>query len=302
MPTRPPSLFRACLRAVVASVALGAPPLAARAQPAGDASARTCIDAHYESQKLRSGAKLVEARKRLVACSQEACPAVISRECAEWLVEVDKTLPTLVLKATDALDHDVTEINATENGAPFPLRPDGKPVAVDPGPHTYRFEYGGQTVEMNVVVREGELRRVLQVVFDQVPVPRVERRGESRGPHFTLPSLVLGGVGVAGVGASLFLGLSGRADYDQLRDECSPRCDPKRRDDVDTKLLAADIALGVGLASLGVATIVFLTSGDVVEAPAAAPGRAAARRRPPPIGWSFGPTPNGGLTSLFGTF
>jgi hypothetical protein len=266
----------------------------AHAEPNSDTS-RACVDAHYESQKLRAGGKLVEARKRLVACSQESCPALIGRECSEWLFEVDKGLPSLILKALDAQDRDVFDVRVSENGALFPLRPDGKAVSIDPGPHTYRFEYGGQTVEAKIAVREGELRRVLQVVFDRVPAPREGKRAEARGPHLTLPSILLGGVGVAALGTSAFVGLQGRSDYRQLNQSCRPQCDPGPSNDVSQKLLIADIALGVGVASLGVATILFFTSGGSTDA-------TTVLRRTPSVGWSVAPLASGALTSLSGTF
>ena len=62
--------------------------------------------------------------------------------------------------------------------------------------------------------------------------------------------IVLGAVGVAafvafGVAAGL-----GASEYADLETTCAPRCSRAETDSVDTKLLAADIALGVGSAAL----------------------------------------------------
>ncbi|HEU4406333.1 MAG TPA: hypothetical protein VFS43_13795 [Polyangiaceae bacterium] len=287
--------------ALALALALG-PGRGAGAEPK---QARACADAHYEAQKARDEGKLLETRRRLVACSQEGCPRAVSRECAEWLVEVEKALPSLVLKAVDARGGDVFDVEASENGERIELRPDGKAFAVDPGPHVYRFEHGGQAVEERVLVREGEQRRALVVTFDRVnvpppaPPPRAPgpppAAAPGRGRHLTAASVALGGVGVAALGAFAFFGATGRSDYRRLRDDCGRSCAPGDVDDVRGKLLVADLSLGVGVVSLAAASVLWLTSADP------APPGAAGARRPGP-GVALVPAPGGAFASVGGAF
>ena len=81
------------------------------------------------------------------------------------------------------------------------------------------------------------------------------------------------------MGGFAFFGLTGQGDKDQLRDTCAPlrACS---QDDVDaarTKLVIADVALGVGVVALAVATYMFIQRATfTVPAP---PRSARARAR-----------------------
>jgi hypothetical protein len=287
--------------ALAFALALGARP----AVGADPKQARVCADAHYESQKLRDDGKLVEARKRLVACSQESCPRAVSRECAELLVEVDKVTPSLILKAVDAQGHDLFDVEAGEGGERFEVRPDGKATSVDPGPHVYRLTHSGQVVEERVLMREGEQRRVVVVRFDQVNVPPPAppapgapaspdaASAVGRGRHLTAASIAFGGLGLVALGSFAYFGLAGRGDYERLRDDCDRSCAPGDVRDTRSKLLVADISLGVGVASLATATALFLFSAD---SPASG---AKSARGPRP---ALVPIDGGVLTSLGGAF
>src|SRR5690606_23604759 len=87
---------------------------------AGDAraenpTARACIEAATEGQKLRDGGRLLEAHARLVACTQEACPADIRSDCAAWLAKVDEATPRVVLGARDADGRDLVDVRVLAN-------------------------------------------------------------------------------------------------------------------------------------------------------------------------------------------
>src|SRR6185436_17967309 len=92
--------------------------------------------------------------------------------------------------------------------------------------------------------------------------PRLAAPGEAQKTSDAEPargglpvaSYVLGGVGVAALGVFAYLGLRAKRDSDAMRDGCAPAC---AHDDVTalkTKLVAADVALGVGALGLGAAT------------------------------------------------
>ena len=75
-------------------------------------------------------------------------------------------------------------------------------------------------------------------------------------------SYALAGVGAVALGSFAFFAVTGKSDENDLRDRCSPNCPESDVDSVRTKYLVADISLGVGIASLGAATFLFVTSND----------------------------------------
>jgi hypothetical protein len=84
------------------------------------------------------------------------------------------------------------------------------------------------------------------VSLTAAPSPEPPSRGSR---WFTTPSLVLAGVGAAGVGGYGLLTYWGRKDNRDLA-QCAPACPQSSVDHIDHLYLAADISLGVGVAAL----------------------------------------------------
>ncbi|WP_438022573.1 hypothetical protein [Sorangium sp. So ce233] len=281
---------RTARRSLVVAAALAAlaclQPARARA---GDAEA--CFTASEEGQRLRDEGRLREARARFIACGAAACPALVRSDCAGWLADVTARVPTLILSAQDEQGQDVADVQVTLDGAPLAARLDGKAVEVDPGEHVLRFERAGSApVALRLVVREGEkLRRVSARLVRPATVragaatpgggaitrgggaiaPREDQAASPPASSLLLP-IALGGVALAGGVAYAALGLSARADADRLRTTCAPRCAEADVDAVRTKVIAANVAFGVGVAALGGAVAALLLRGPVPAAPAAA--------------------------------
>ncbi|WP_437685670.1 hypothetical protein [Sorangium sp. So ce176] len=282
---------RSLVAAALAALACLQP---ARAR-AGDVEA--CFTASEEGQRLRDEGRLREARARFIACGAAACPALVRSDCAGWLADVTARVPTLILSAEDDQGQDAADVRVTLDGAPLAARLDGKAVEVDPGEHVLRFERAGSDpVALRLVVREGEkLRRVSARLAPPataragaatpgggVTAPREDQAASPPASSLLLP-IALGGVAAAGGVAYAALGLSARADADRLRATCAPRCAEADVDAVRTKVIAANVAFGVGVAALGGAVAALLLRGPMPAAPAAAavhvvplPGGAAA--------------------------
>jgi hypothetical protein len=90
---------------------------------------------------------------------------------------------------------------------------------------------------------------------DMAPEPR--RKGGGPG---VLPYIV-GGVGLAAVGAGALVTLWGKKDNDALG-QCSPNCPLDSLDHVKRMYTIADISIGVGVAALAGSAILFATSGS----------------------------------------
>lgn len=223
-----------------------------------------CVSAAEEGQSLRSAHMLRAARMRLLACSQSNCPAVVRSDCAGWLAEVEKLLPTVVIEARDATGADLVDVQVFVDEQLLTDRMDGLSVAVDPGIHQFRFEHqGAPSVAQQVVIREGEKGRIVSVKFATpqaplaapivVPPPPPQRRKISPLAY------MFGGVAVAALGSFTYFGLTGRAEAADLADGCgrTKTCRESQVTPVRTKLIIADVSLGVGLLSLGAGAYFF---------------------------------------------
>jgi hypothetical protein len=262
----------------------------------------SCITAHENSQVLRRDGKLRAARDQMILCSRDSCPTVLRKDCSQWLGEVDESIPSIVVEGKGPDGQDATEMKVYMDGQLLIDKLDGRAIQVDPGPHTFKYEVkGAKAREEKVLIREGQKNRKITVDFSP-PRPANTAASASTGltanaPPERLPRpvpvlvYVLGGVGMVALGGSAFMyarGLGQRSDLDAKG--CKPAC---AQDDVDAakqSLLIGDIAMGVGVASLGVATVLYFTR------PAKKPSKEAA--------WTFDlqQTPGGALAGFRGAF
>lgn len=128
-----------------------------------------CIAASSDAQDLRGVNKLIEARAKLLSCAREQCPAVIKRDCLEWLSGVDASMPTIVVAVRDAVGADVITARVLLDGAPFMDRIDGNARSLNPGVHKLRIEAStAAPLEQDLVIREGEKNRLVEV---RLPAP-----------------------------------------------------------------------------------------------------------------------------------
>jgi len=254
-----------------------------------DARAR-CSDAYVNGQHLLRDRKLVEAREPLLICARSPCAASIQPECAGWLSEAERAVPSVVLAAHDARGKDLVLVSVLVDGQPFAQRIDGASIELDPGLHVFRMEAAGlRPVEQTVVVHEGEKSRLvtatLEDALEATPVVAVDSRRPSR-----VPAYVLGGVGVAAAASFAYFGISGLVLRGQLA-SCRGHCMQSQVDPGNADWVGADVSLGVSLVSLGLATYLFLRA-----QPAPAQAKAAALRL------VVAPTPGGGVASVGTTF
>jgi len=229
--------------------------LAAPAQ--ADERATTCADAAERGQELRDAHRLVEARRELVVCAQRDCPNVVRTPCLEWLEQLDRRMPSLVVGVKDEQGHDIAGATVMLDGAPLAATVTSTAVAVNPGSHVVRYAAPGfDPLEEPVVLREGEPLRVLAATLHRSgapegPPPTARTPAPARGIP-VLP-IVLGGVSVVALSIFAYEGLSGAADYRQLERECGSRCSSSQIDGVRSTFLVADVALVIGVLSGGAA-------------------------------------------------
>ena len=229
-----------------------------------------CADAAERGQELRAAGKLVEARPLFVSCAQRECPVAVRDSCTEWLAEVDRRTPSIVVSAKDESSRDVTGVVVTLDGVKLPATVTSTAYAVDPGPHRVRAEAPGRApASEDVDHREGEPLRVLSLVLPAATSDAAPAKATPAARTFPVVPVVLGATSVLALGAFAFFGTTGASDYRRLERECAPDCPSDRTDGVRTKLFVADVALVVAIAS-GIAAGALL----VFDRPAS---RAAAR-------------------------
>lgn len=230
-----------------------------------------CVDGADKAQQLRDQAKLIEAREQLIACASASCPSAVAKQCAKWLQEVDGAIPTIALRVRSSAGADVADAEVTLDGAPRPGALEGKPIAIDPGSHTFAFKRGDETAESTIVVRAGEKNRLVDVTLvapasTVVVAPPPQPVMVERGFHFPWTTGVFLGVAAASFVGTAALVAIASSDASSLRSTCAPTCAVSDVDAAHTKLVAANVTLGVGIASVALAAI-FLIAANVGHHP-----------------------------------
>jgi hypothetical protein len=152
-------LGRAGLALAIAAIAVGERRARADAKQA-------CATAADTGQTARDQGRNRAAREAFATCARETCPKIIAQACSTWLRDLDAATPTIVLGAKDETGADLTDVRVSIDGAPLTSHLDGKPLPIDPGAHTLRFEHAGATpVGARVVARTGEKNRLVVIAF-----------------------------------------------------------------------------------------------------------------------------------------
>ena len=230
-----------------------------------------CVEGADKAQQLRDQAKLIEAREQLIACAASSCPAAVAKQCAKWLNEVDQAVPTIALRVRSSAGSDVADAEVTLDGAVRPGAQGGKPITLDPGPHKFAFKRGDETAETTIVVRAGEKNRPVDVTLvapakSAVIVATPEPAVTERGFHFPWTAGAFLGVGVAGFVGTAALVAVASSDASNLRSTCAPTCAASDVDAAHSKLVAANVTLGIGIAGVALAAI-FLIAANVGHHP-----------------------------------
>jgi hypothetical protein len=234
----------------VIAVTLG--PVAARAEPP---DREACLGAYVASQQARKSGALLLARRHLEICLDAACPGLVQRDCNTWLAEVERALPSVVVAARDSVGKDLLEATATIDGSQVAL--DGHVCQLDPGKHTVRVRAStGDTREETFVLGEGEHGRAIVLTFPAASAPNADSTGATSSRHVPVATWVLGGIGVASLGAFGVFAAHGAVDRGNLG--CDHGCSDDAYSTVNRQFIVADITLVAGIALVGAAVVWWL--------------------------------------------
>ena len=230
-----------------------------------------CVKAYEKGIDARERGALRAARAHFVTCAADACPKAMRVDCARWLDEVDASLPSIVVGAKDARGNDLFDLRVKVDGEPVEDVQAGRPLVLDPGPHVVHFERGKapalESQDVKVLLRTGEHNRAVIATMAAPaeggtdigigPRPPPPASTSSGGPPAA--TWIFGGVGVVGLGLFGTFAILGSTEKSRLRTACAPGCTDGEVSSARTDYLVADIALGVGIVSLGIATYFLLT-------------------------------------------
>jgi hypothetical protein len=215
-----------------------------------------CASASEQGQSLRNQRSWTAAHKQFMSCAHARCPAIVRTDCEQWLGELDRAMPTVIVSAKDPQGSDLVEVRFFVDGALLAERADGKAVSLDPGPHELRYVHAGYApVVESIVASEAEKNRRLDVRF----VAPLEPTRKT-----PVAGYVLGGAGLLSLGLFMYLDISGQADYDRCA--ASRSCPPAEIDALETKRYITWSVLGAATALIGVgAFLVFKSRGSATS-------------------------------------
>ncbi|HEY1956444.1 MAG TPA: hypothetical protein VGH28_12550 [Polyangiaceae bacterium] len=236
------------LRAIVFAACTLAPAIARGQDKAA------CLHAHVHGQELRIAGKWRAARAEFATCSAAACPSVLSKDCITWNAELEEKIPTVVVVAHGPAGEDTLDASLDVDGAHRSDSLSGAAIELDPGAHVLTLRHHGWAdASKQVVVHEGDRDERVEISFSALAPLAPREPPRRRGiPMASIVLTVLGGVAL-GTGAAL--DVSGGVDYNL---GCYGRCTSDQASSINTRFLAGDVTLAVGLVSLGVALVVAL--------------------------------------------
>ncbi|HVJ22014.1 MAG TPA: hypothetical protein VM686_41700 [Polyangiaceae bacterium] len=233
------------------------------AAPAARAAPQACITENNQGAEARAAHQLLAAREHYLACAAAAeCPAMVRDECNAALAELKSSLPTLIVAVVDDGKRDLSDASLTLDGKA--VLNTGSAIEVDPGPHTLVASRGYLRAELEIVARENEVNRRVELVLagpaeaEPKRTPLSVETTPAEGPS-RVPSYVLAGVAALGAGSFTYFALSGRSGESDL-EKCKPHCTANAVEDVRTRYLIADVSLGVSIVALGAAAYLWLSA------------------------------------------
>ncbi len=242
---------------------------------------------HERAQDARLSGQLLSARVLLRECSAAACPALVSRDCVQWLSEVEQQIPSVIFRAAKD-GQDVVGLHVREGDQLLTESLTGSALELNPGPHHFVAELPGfPAQDAMYVLQAGDKARVVHFDFTSPraapplavspppPAPALPPPPE----HRPVPMLtfVLGGTTLAATVTGAVLGGLALSKRREVQQGCAPLCQDRDLRGIKDLALASDVAFAVALLGAGATLYSYVVR---PSAPATAEMGAAARQAP----------------------
>ena len=231
-----------------------------------------CAQAADRGQTARDQGKLSAARVEFTDCARASCPKVVAQQCTAWLAELTQDVPTVTFRALDPKGSEMLDVTVYVDSVERKGSLDGITLELDPGVHTFRFVHAGlPDVILQSILRAKEKNRVIEAKFGAAAVDQKEEHHRPfRFPWTASVSFTIGAASFIGMGI-----LAGTAAHDAnaMRQSCAGSCLQADVDWVNTRILLANVAMGVGIAGMSLfalSLIIANTVGNKDDAPKAA--------------------------------
>lgn len=251
-----------------------------------------CVAQHDSARQLRLGEQWLEARAAMHACADERCPLAIVADCRDWLDELNRIMPTLllVIEQSDP-SRDWSTLRVELDGKIILLPDPPAPIEMLPGLHTLRVEVRGHSpIERTITLQKSEKNHLEQIHFAE-PRPMLLTAPRTASPlarPVPLSTYLLSAGALAAFVGSAGLLVSALHERADAWSNCAPNCTPDVRRSIERRLVLADVSGGVGITLAGMALYTFLTRPVVGTTGALVPALALG--------------PNGGTLSWQGRF
>ena len=257
-----------------------------------------CSKGYEKAQEFKAEKQYRSARAMLLKCVKPACPAFVRKDCTKWIGEVEAATPSAVFSA-QVDGQELTDVRVLSGEEVIVESLDGKAVPLDPGRMTFTFESDQHgSTEVTMLIKEGQKNQSIEASFSGTAAEGNEKGtasasiepDTSAGGNDKTLAYIFGGVGVLGIASFAYFASAGSSEEDDLDCAGSKTCTDEELDPIKQKYLIADISLGVGIVSLGVAAYFFFK-----PEPQAEQGRGR-------ISLDISPTNGGGFAALSGQF
>lgn len=230
-----------------------------------------CIDKHAEAQRQSFSNHLRAARDIASECTHAICPPEIQSECAGFVASLEPRLGSLIVRVRQG-EAEVTTARVFVGEELLTERVGRDELEVDPGMLKVAVVLpDGARREATVLVAEGERGKRMDFSFparaaSDATSPNEQTTTTPLDTERPIPALVwvFGGLAVASAAGFATLGLHGAAREDALIDAgCRPFCAQDEVDAIRNEYIAADVLLGVSIASLATGAVIFFTRPEV---------------------------------------
>lgn len=228
---------------------------------AEDDEKQACMRSYVDAQRARKVEHLLESRRAAMVCARAVCPVSLRQDCVTWLRDVEAVTPSVVVAVVDEAGRDRNDAKVLVDGRDVTPDLAGGALPLDPGTHTMVVALPDhRRLEHSIVLREGERGRRISFSFAKEAAPAAPLADTETSRPVPAPAI---GLAVVSGAAFLAAGALGAWGLAEKADACHPGCSPSDADAIAVKFHAADVALGVGVVTIGVAAILYFTRPSV---------------------------------------